>query len=163
MATKDELTKGLDVLIQEARRMSADLTEKQWERAVDLDGWRNKEVLAHVAGLGAIVVPLINAMANAPAGTDIASGNDVDAMNAGILKSQSGKSAAELAEEIATNYGAVAKFIASAPEEMLEKRATVGGHKNLPISDLLMRMIVLHGIGHIYSVYSGIFFATSED
>lgn len=159
MATKDELIKGLEVLIQEARRIAADLSEQQWEHVVDPDGWRNKEVLAHVAGIGAIVVPLVAALASAPAERDITTGNDLDAMNAGIVIARSGKSAAELAGEVARNYSAIIEYVRTAPDETLQKHATMGGHKDMPISDLLMRAIVLHGIGHIYSVYSSIYFA----
>ena len=159
MATNDELIMGLEVLIRETRRIAADLSEEQWEQAIDLDGWCNKQVLAHVAGIGAIVVPLVAAMATAPEGRDITTGNDINAMNAGIVDARAGKSAADLADEVARNYGAVIDYVRTAPEATLQKRATMGGHKDLPISDLLMRAIVLHGIGHIYSVYSGIFFA----
>ncbi len=157
MATKDEIAKGFEVLIQETRRISRDLTEQQWECVVDMDGWHNKEVLAHIAGLGPIIVPLINGMANAAPGTDLIAGNDINAGNAGMVAAQAGKSVAQLAEAIATTYGAAAAFIADAPDETLSKRATVGGHKELPISDLLMRLVVLHGLGHVYSVYGSIF------
>ena len=159
MATKDELISGLKMLIQEGRRLAADLSDIQWERVVDLDGWKSKEVLAHVAGIGALVVPMVGGLANAPAGADAMAAVDIDQMNAGIVASKAGRSAKELADELETAYGGVIDFVKNAPEETLAKRATARGHKDVPVSDLVMRMVVLHGLGHIYSVYSSVFFS----
>ena len=58
MATKAELIAGYEVLIQEARRIAASLSPDQWALSVDLDGWKGVEVLAHVAGVGTLVVPM---------------------------------------------------------------------------------------------------------
>ena len=77
-------------------------------------------------------------------------------MNAGIVASKVGKSAKELAAELETAYRGVIDFVKNAPEETLAKRATVRGYKDVPVSDLVNRMVVLHGLGHIYGVYSSI-------
>ena len=29
----------------------------------------------------------------------------------------------------------------------------------MPLGDLMMRMVILHGLAHIYSVYSSVFYA----
>jgi hypothetical protein len=44
---------------------------------------------------------------------------------------------------------------------MMSKRVTAGGYKDIPLSDILNRMVILHGLAHIYSVYSGIFTRSS--
>jgi hypothetical protein len=159
MATKEELTKGLELLIQEGHRLANDLNDAQWEHVVDLDGWKSKEVLAHIAGIGGMVAPMVGGLANAPAGADALASVDIDQLNAGIVASRAGKSAKELAAELETAYRGVIDFVKSAPEETLSKRATARGYKEVPVSDLVMRMVVLHGLGHIYSVYSSIMFA----
>lgn len=156
MATKAEIIKGLELLIQEGHRIANDLTDAQWSLVVDLDGWKNKEVLAHVAGVGAVVVPMVSGMLNAPAGADAIGGVDIDQMNAGIVASKAGKTAKELADELDAAYTGVIEFIRNAPDEMLAKRITAGGHKDVPISDIAVRMVITHGLAHIYSVYSSV-------
>jgi len=66
MATKDDLISGLEMLIREGRRAAADLTDDQWSNMVDFDGWKNREVLAHVASLGPIVQPMLTSFVSAP-------------------------------------------------------------------------------------------------
>ena len=82
MATKDELTNGINVLITEARRIGARLTDDQWAAAGNEGGWTNREILAHVAGVGGMVVPFVTSIANAAPGADGSAGFDVDALNA---------------------------------------------------------------------------------
>ena len=159
MATKEELTNGLELLIQEGHRLANDLSDAQWEYVVDLDGWKSREVLAHVAGVGGLVVPMVGGLATAPAGADALASVDIDQLNAGIVAAKAGKPAKELAAELETAYRSVIDFVRSTPDETLAKRVTARGHKEIPVSDLVMRMVVLHGLGHIYSVYSSIFFA----
>lgn len=159
MATKEELTKGLELLIQEGHRLANDLSEAQWEHVVDLDGWKSKEVLAHVAGIGSLVVPMVGGLATAAPGADAMASVDIDQMNAGIVASKAGKSAKELAAELETSYRGVIDWLKTVPDDTLAKRATVRGYKDVPVSDLVNRMVILHGVGHIYSVYSSIMFA----
>jgi hypothetical protein len=156
MATREEAIQGVQFLIQEGRRVAADLTEADWARAVDFDGWKNKEVLAHVAGVGAIVIPMVNGVAGAPAGVDAGAAVDIDALNAGIVAQRAGKSAAELADEVATSYSGVVEFLKTAPDDLLNKPVTFRGYKDVPVSDVIMRMVVLHGLGHIYAAYSAV-------
>jgi hypothetical protein len=158
MATKQELIGGYEFLIQEARRIAASLSAEEWTKAADQDGWKNTEVLAHVAGIGGVVVPLVTAMSSAPAGTDIGAALNIDEMNAGIVAARAGKTPTELAEEVATAYGAVIEWVRGAADDVLQKRATVAGHKDVPISDLLVRMTIMHGLGHIYAAYSAVMF-----
>jgi hypothetical protein len=157
MATKVDLVKGLEVVIREGRRIATDLTEAQWAQVVDIDGWKNKEVLAHVAGVGAIVVPFVQGMSNAPAGADAMGGVNIDTINAGIVAQRSGASMEDLAAEIEKNYAAVIEFVRTAPEDTMNRVVTAQGYKDVPLSDVMMRMVVLHGLAHIYSVYSSVF------
>jgi hypothetical protein len=159
MATRTELINGYDILIQEARRVASALEPNQWALAVDQDGWKGTEVLAHVAGVGTLVVPLVNAALNAPAGTSILDTGNIDTINAGIVGARAGKSAAELAEETASAYGAVIDWVKAASDETLAQHVTIGGYADVPLSDVLVRMTILHGLSHVYSVYSAVFMA----
>lgn len=156
MATKDEVVRGLEMLIQEGNRIANDLTDAQWSLVVDMDGWKNMEVLAHVAGIGGIVAPMVGGLTNAPAGTDALASLDIDQINAGIVAARAGKSAKELASELEAAYRGVIDFVNNAPDDLLAKRVTALGYKDVPVSDIAVRMVVLHGLAHIYSVYSSV-------
>lgn len=156
MATREELIAGVETLIQEGKRLAADLSPDELANAVDIDGWKGLEAFAHVAGVGAMVQPMAGGMANAAEGSDAFGAIDIDQINAGIVGARAGKTAADLAGEIETNYRAVIEFIKTVPEETLRKRVTVRGYKNVELSDLLNRMVILHGLAHIYSVYASV-------
>lgn len=156
MATKDEIINGLSMLIQEGHRVANDLTDAQWDTVVDLDGWKAREVLAHIAGVGGLVQPMVGGIAGAPAGSDSFAAVNIDQINAGIVASKAGKTAKELADELDVAYRGVIEFVKNAPDELLSKRVTVSGYKDVPISDIAIRMVVLHGLAHIYSVYSSV-------
>lgn len=155
MATKQELISGVQMVIQEAHRLSRDVSDAQWAEVVDIDGWKNQQVLAHIAGVGGIMVPLGQQLLGgqmAPISMQM-----VDSFNAGMVSERAGKTPKELAAEVETSYAGIIKFLESAPDESLKQIVSVGGYKDIPFSDVLVRMVVLHGLAHIYSVYSGIF------
>lgn len=156
MTTRDELIGGLQFLVQEGQRMGADLTEDQWAKAVDFDGWKNKEVLAHVASIGTIVVPMMSAWQNAEPGADVFGGVDINALNAQLVAARAGKPIGEITDELAKAYGGVIDWLRTVPDEALERRLTVAGYKDTPAADVMMRMVVLHGLSHVYSGYSAI-------
>ena len=91
MATKAELIAGYDVLIQEARRIATALSPDQWALSVDLDGWKGVGALAHVAGVGTLVVPMASATLNAPDGSSPLDTSTIDTINAGIVGARAGK------------------------------------------------------------------------
>jgi len=157
MATKDEIASGLQMLIQEARRIAGAFSEDDWARAHDMDGWRNKETLAHIAAVGGMVQPMVAGLANAPEGANPGAGIDIDALNAATVGQRKDKSVQELTDEIATAYSGVIDFVRAAPQEQLDHIVSFRGYENVPISELLMRMVVLHGLAHIYSAYSAVF------
>ena len=84
MTTKQELIGGIEFLIQEGRRIGASLDDAGWAKVQDSDGWKNKEVLAHVAAIGTIVAPFVQNFGAASQGTDTGTGVDINAMNAGL-------------------------------------------------------------------------------
>jgi hypothetical protein len=161
VATREEIINGLSMVIQEGRRVANDLSDAQWDLVVDIDGWKAKEVLAHISGIGGMVVPMVSGIAGAPSGTDTFAAINIDQINAGIVAARAGKTTQELADELETTYRGVIEFVKAAPDDMLTKRVTVMGYKDLPISDVAIRMVVMHGLAHIYSVYSSIMNAGS--
>ncbi|MDE3095987.1 MAG: DinB family protein [Chloroflexota bacterium] len=156
MATKTELIDGIQMLINESRRIGARFTDDEWAMAADEAGWTNKQVLAHVAAIGGIVVPMVGGMASAPAGTDLGANVNIDAMNAQLVGQRADKSIAALVSELETSYGGVIGYLRAAPDELLERRVTIGGFRDMPVGDLLMQMVVMHGIAHIYHAASRI-------
>ncbi len=159
MATRDEVIGGIEFLIQESKRLGGALSDEDWTRVVDMDGWKNKEVLAHIAGISAIVVPMVSSFSSAPAGANAGAGVDIDAINAGIVGARADKSVDDLVNEVATGYKGVIEFVRGASDETLAKPITFAGYKDVPVSDILIRMVVLHGLGHVYSSYSAVMMA----
>ena len=156
MATKEDIISGLELLIREGNRIANDLTPDQWNTVVDMDGWKGVEVLSHVAGIGSLVAPMVGGMAGAPAGSDSFAAFDIDQINAGIVAARAGKSAKELAAELEASYRGVIEFVKNAPDDLMAQRVTVSGYKDIPVSDIAVRMVIMHGLAHIYSVYSAI-------
>ena len=154
MATKQELTNGLQFLIDEGKRIGSQLDEAGWAKVQDNDGWKNKEVLAHVAAIGAIVPVFAQNLANAAPGADGQAGVDINALNAQLVGARAGKSVQELVDEIESAYKVVIEFIKSQPDDLLDQKRTFGGYVDVPLSDLMQRMVVLHGLAHIYSAYA---------
>jgi hypothetical protein len=91
--------------------------------------------------------------ANAQPGTDSGSGVDINAINAGIVGARTGKSVPELVDELEANYRGVIDFVKSKPDDFWAQKRTFAGYKDVPASDLVMRLVVLHGLGHIESAY----------
>ncbi|MBF6599366.1 MAG: DinB family protein [Dehalococcoidia bacterium] len=154
MATKAELTGALDVLIRETQRIGERFSDDEWVMAAEEAGWTNKQVLAHIAAVGSVVVPMIGGMASAPAGSDLGANVNVDAMNAQLVAARAGKSVGELVDEVAASYGGVIEYLRTAPDALLERRATVGGYAEMTISDITMQMVALHGLAHLYHAAS---------
>lgn len=150
MATRDELTAALEVLINEARRIGARFSDEDWAREGDEGGWTTKQVLAHVAGVGGMVVPFVTAVSSAPPGANAGQGFDVDAMNAQIVAQRADKTPAELVAEVESSYGAVIEFVRGAADDLLDRRIEFADFHDLPVSDLMVQIVALHGIAHIY-------------
>jgi hypothetical protein len=154
MATKQELINGLEFLIQEGKRLGGGLDDVAWAKVQDGDGWKNKEVLAHVAAVGTIVAPFVQNFGAASQGTDTGTGVDIDTLNAGLVGARAGKSVQELVDEIASAYGGVIEFVKSQPDDFWAQKRTFRGYVDVPVADLVQRMVVLHGLAHIYSAYA---------
>ena len=96
--------------------------------------------------------------AGAPQGQDLGAGLDINAMNAGLVGARAGKSIPELVQEIETALTGAAQFARSQPDDFWEQKRTMLGYKDTALADLGMRMVVLHGLSHIYEAYSAVAF-----
>lgn len=152
--TGADLVRGIEFLIQEARRIGENLGDAHWDKTESMDGWKNRQVLAHLAGIGTIVVPFATNIAAAQPSADGGQGVDIDALNAGLVAARADKSVPQLVEELATAYAGVIDWIKAQPEDMWSQPRTFAGYRDVPMGDIFMRMIVLHGLGHIYASYS---------
>jgi hypothetical protein len=154
MATKQELLTGLQFLIDEGKRIGASLDDAGWAKVQDHDGWKNKEVLAHVASVGTIVPMFAQNMISSAPGTDNGAAVDIDTLNAQLVGARAGKSVQELVDEIEAAYKGVIEFIKSQPDDVLMQKATFRGYVDVTLGDMMQRMVVLHGLSHIYSAYA---------
>jgi hypothetical protein len=159
MATKQEIVSGIEFLIQESRRIGETMPESGWAKVQDGDGWKNTEVLAHVAAISGIVVPFVTNMANAGEGVNSGAGVDIDALNAGLVGARAGKTVPELVAEIDQGYRAVIGWVQQQPDDFFAQKRSFLGYEDVPLGDLAMRMVVLHGLSHIYSSYSAVAFS----
>ena len=108
-----------------------------------------------------MVVPMVGGILQTPAGTNAFAAINIDQINAGVVGARADKTAAELAAEATTVYRGVIDFVKGADEAMLTQKVTVQGYKDVEAGEVLMRMVILHGLAHIYSVYSAIFNSTN--
>ena len=155
--TGTDLVRGLKFLIQEAQRLGENLGDEHWDKTESMDGWKNQQVLAHLAGIGTIVVPFAQNIVAAAPSANSGAAIDIDALNAGIVAARAGKSVPDLVAEVAAAYNGVIDWITAQPETLWEQPRTFKGYRDVPMGDIFMRMIVLHGLGHIYASYSTVF------
>jgi hypothetical protein len=155
MATTAEITNGIDFMVREAERLVNTLREEEWASVQDIDGWKNTQVLAHIAGVGSIVLPFTQNLLAAEEGA-ASPPIDIDAMNAGLVGARAGKSVQELLDEIRSVYKGVADFARDKPDDFWTPRRNILGYRDVTLGDLLFRMVIMHGLGHIYSVYASI-------
>lgn len=156
MASKQELIDGVEFLIREARRIGDrfDADGAEWSMPGDDGGWNARQVFCHVAGIGTITPQFIEGLGKAPAGTDAGASVDIDTVNAGLVQQRDGATGRQAVDELADAYGKVIEWVKATPESTFEQRATLGGYKNMTLSDIMMQAIVMHGIQHIYRAAS---------
>ena len=159
MASKQEITDGIEFLIQEARRIGDTMDAAGWVKVQDHDGWKNTEVLAHIASISSIVVPFVTNMATAGPEVNAGAAVDIDALNAGLVGARAQKPVPELVAEIEAGYRGVIGWVNQQPEDFFAQKRSFMGYQDVPLGDLAMRMVVLHGLSHIYSAYSAVAFS----
>jgi hypothetical protein len=156
MATKQDMISGVEMLLRESQRIATVLRADEWARAHDSDGWKNNQIMAHIASVGTLVVPFMGNFNNAAPSQDAGAGLDINALNAQMVGARADKSVQELADETSKAYGGVIEFIKGSDDAMWQQPRTMLGYKEVPLGDIFMRMVVLHGLSHIYEAYSAV-------
>lgn len=154
MATKQELVGGLEFMIREAKRIGSRFDNKEWAGRGDDGGWTSKQVIGHVAGIGGIATGFIEQVANAPEGVDAGAGVNINTINAGLVGQRDAMPGNDVVDQLLKSYGQVIEWVRATPDALFEKRATLGGYKNMTVSDIMMQAIVMHGIQHLYRAAS---------
>ncbi len=152
MATKEEIIAGLQLTVAQAKRTTALFAdgELDWKRA---GGWTPKEIYSHLAAVAGIVPGFAQGMMSAPDGADLASGMDINQMNAQAVGSMAGMSPQQVIEVFETNYTKLIDFVKTLPEEQLGKKVRLFSEP-IPVSDILANSVMLHGLHHVYEANS---------
>ena len=103
-----------------------------------------------------MVIPFVTSIANAAPGADAGAGLDINALNAQIVGQRADKTVPQLIDELAANYSAVIEWLRTAPDDLLDRRASFAVYQDLTLSDLAMQVVVMHGIAHLYYAASGL-------
>lgn len=148
MAEREDIVRGLEFVVSEARRLASLFSESQWERKAP-GGWTAKQIFAHLAATAEVVPQFAAILSQAPAGTNLRASIDVDAMNAQAVAAREAKTPGELAEDVVRGYEGLVAFVCNAPQEMLSARAQFGPEP-VALSDIMATNVVLHALHHLY-------------
>ena len=123
MASKQDASESLMLNVQRAEKMAANLTDADLAKPVCDDGWTVKEVLAHLASMGASPVFFISmaqrAMSASGGGGGMGAGFDVDAFNKQQIEARKDKTVFELLAEFRQGHEKGVEMIAALPDELV--------------------------------------------
>jgi hypothetical protein len=152
MATREDIIRGLELVVQEAKRSAGVFADGHWDRLVP-GGWTVKQLYAHLAEVADIVPGFAGMLAQAPQDTALLKTIDIDSMNDQGVQARAGKSPEELVADVVKGYEALIGFAKQAPQELLDSTARFWADP-MPISDVMATAVVLHGLHHIYEAAS---------
>jgi hypothetical protein len=148
MATREEIIKGLEFTVEQAKRTTAMFGEGDWDTRRPA-GWTPKEVFSHLASTAAIVPQLGAGLMNAAEDADITQGMDINAMNAQSVGAMASMTPEQVMQAVETNYRQLIEYIKGLSDEQLSAKRTFLS-VTIPVSDILANSIMLHGIHHVY-------------
>jgi hypothetical protein len=151
--TKTDLVQGLKTVLREGDRVMAGFGAEDWKKpALDADeeGWTRKDVYCHITALAEITPGFISGLANAPEGTDGASGLDINALNAQLVAGKAALSEPELQAAFKTGYENLIKFVEGMDDTQLAGHRKFGELQG-PLGDVMSGVLVLHSAAHIYN------------
>lgn len=152
MATREEIIKGLEFTVEQAKRATSLFSEDEWDTRSPA-GWTPKEIYSHVASTAAVVPQLGAGLLNAPEDVDITQGMDINAMNAQSVGAMESMTPEQVMQALETNYGQLIDYIKGLPDDQLNaKRRFLSD--SIPISDIIANSVMLHGIHHVYEASS---------
>lgn len=148
MAERENIVRGLESVVSEARRLASLFSESQWERRAP-GGWTAKQIFAHLAATAEVVPQFATILSQTPAGTNLRASVDVDAMNAQAVAAREGRTPGELAEAVVRGYEGLVAFVRNAPQALLDARAQFGPEP-AALPDIMATNVVLHALHHLY-------------
>lgn len=148
MATREEIIRGLEYTIEQAKRTTALFVEGEWDwkRAA---GWTPKQVYSHLAAVAGMVPQLGQALLSAPEDRDLSQGMDINQMNEQAVAGMGSMTPEQVMQTFEGNYRKLMDWVKSVPDEQLGVRRRFISD-TVPVSDILADAVVLHGLHHVY-------------
>lgn len=149
MATKEQIISGMEEVVSQAKRVSA-LVESQgdWDTRRPA-GWTPKEMFCHVAATSGMIASMGPQLLSAPADFDFTTSTNITQLNEQTVSSMAQMTPAQLTDAIVENYSKAVEFVKSLPDDQLQSPKTFA-QMQLPASDLLANIGVLHANHHLY-------------
>jgi hypothetical protein len=149
MATREELTTGLEFVTAQARRVAGMLdAANEWDVKRDA-GWTPKEMYAHVAAILGTMPVMGPSIIKTPPDTDIVEGMDIAEFNEQGVAAMRSMDPSLAVEAISTNSGKMSDWLTSLTDEQLESKHRFRGMP-MTMSDFLMTVTVMHAIHHLF-------------
>ena len=148
MATREEIIRGLEFTIDQAKRTTALYADGEWDwqRA---SGWTPRQTFCHLAAVAGIVPQLGQGLLGADENADIAAGMDINTMNEQAVSSMASMTPEQVMEAFETNYRKLIDFVQSLPEEQMQAKRRFMSEA-IPVSDIVANIVMLHGLHHVY-------------
>lgn len=149
MATKEDIVRGMQEVITQAKRVS-ELLEREgdWD-ATRPAGWTPKEMFCHLAAVSGMIATTGAGLLSAPEDADFTQSTNVTDLNAQTVQSMAGMTPQQLTQAIEANYGKAIEFVKGIPDDQFQLNKTFAQMK-MPVSDLLGNIAVLHANHHLY-------------
>lgn len=149
MATRDELTRGIAFVSEQAVRVGDLLDEAgEWDARRE-SGWTPKEMLAHVAATLGLMPKVGPGVLNAPPDADIIEGIDMAAYNERGISKLREMPTADVVRLLRGNCAKMSEWVATLTDEQLATRHKFRGMP-MTMSDYLMTTTVMHSLHHLF-------------
>lgn len=148
MATKQEIIEGMEFVRAQAKRVAGLIDPGDWD-VNRPQGWTPKEMFSHVAVTAATIPAMGAGMMAAPESVELTSGVDIGALNEQGVSSLRAMPVEQVLTALDGNYVKAIEWVKGLDEAQLANKKTFLT-MTVPGSDLLMTLLVMHGIHHIY-------------
>lgn len=149
MATKQEISDGMQQVVVQAKRVARILDEQdEWE-AQRPAGWTPREMFCHVAAVGGMMAQMGPAMLSAPKEADMTQSTNIGDLNAATLASMQTMTPEQLVGMIETNFTKAADWVQTVPDDQLQQNKTFA-QMTIPASDIIANIGILHTNHHLY-------------
>jgi hypothetical protein len=149
LASKTEITNGMEQLIIQAKRVANLLDEQgDWETKRPA-GWTPREMYCHIAATGGMIASMGPGLLAAPEDADMTQSTNIGDLNAQTVSSMSAMTPEQLVQALEANYGKAIEWVNGLSDEQLASKKTFA-QMTMPVSEMLANIGVLHGNHHLY-------------